>query len=207
MRGLFVAPSRTQRSPTTHDPPGVLEQRSLALPAAIAELGPGGSRAVLDLGPASGRSVDFYSTAFKKMYIADVVSAFMENRTALALEQALPLGGSLRFDLVIAWDLFNFVPPALANSLASLLIDLAHPHTMLFAIRYRRAPLPSAPQRFTIEAAERIVRHPSEPHTPPGYDEVVGKATFARMLSPFKPLHSYRLCCGIDEELFTVHAQ
>lgn len=130
---------------------------------------------VLHLGPALPETLDFLATYRCKVWFADVFSELpldadpedgqsLEDRLARAL--ALPAGE--RFDLVLFWDLCNYLQPAAIEALMRLLRHHWHRGTRGYALAVHNTRAPQRDDTFAIARADTLVLR-SRPSCLPGY--------------------------------------
>lgn len=119
---------------------------------------------VLDLGTAATANIEFLSQLQCKVYVEHLASMLDEinkrqedNYHGPALEdQILIDAGDIGFDVVLAWDLLNYLTPAGLDALVTRLRDFSKHGSLLFALMYNGKQIPSAPARFTVLAEDRL---------------------------------------------------
>lgn len=176
-------------------------QTSLALRHALP-----GSGSVLDLGPAQGGNVTFFASRGCKLFIADLRGSVFstpppsvrKEALLLALDRDLP--GDECFDLILVWDLLNYLSDIEIKLLSERLQTISRENTMLFALISIRKEIPDRPGQYQIVDSERIhyvmgsqFQRPSPQHKEPG---------LARLLPGFKVSSTYLLRNGMQEYLF-----
>lgn len=184
-----------------------LDRHSLALAEVLRTVAAPGKTQVLDLGAASGANVAYLSRHACTLHIADlhrtVGAAEGDNEEALerAFERQLP-GGP--FDLVLAWDLFDYVGRTGLRVLGRLLAERTAPGSLLFALVSFHPRISDRPHRFQIVDPETLrYGDPSGLERPsPGYRE----PDLVRLLPGFEVTGSYLLRHGIQEYLLTRRA-
>ncbi len=138
--------------------------RSLALAALFEEFRKGRKLQVLDLGSAVGSNVEFLSSYGCKLYIEDLYSA-LSSRTSTTegeivgpefFSEFLNLPEDTRFDVVIAWDLFNYLKRKELAYLAVELRRICRPGAFLFALVSILKQVPAQPYRFRIVDEETL---------------------------------------------------
>lgn len=196
---------RTGRSvaPTEVDSPPP-DRHSLALAEVIRTVAAPGKTQVLDLGPANGANVAYLSRYACTLHIADlyrtVGAAEGEHEEALerAFERQLPEGS---FDLVLAWDLFDYLGRTGLQVLGRQLAGRTAPGALLFALVSFHPRISDRPHRFQIVDTETLrYGDPSGLERPaPGYRE----PDLVRLLPGFDVTGSYLLRHGVQEYLLT----
>jgi len=187
--------------------PAPADRHSLALAEVLRAVAAPGKTQVLDLGPANGANVAFLSRYACTLHIADLYRtvglAEGEHEEALerAFERQLPDGP---FDLVLAWDLFDYVGRTGLQVLGRQLADRTRPGSVLFALVSFHPRITDRPHRFQIVNAETLrYGDPSGLERPsPGYRE----PDLVRLLPGFEVSGSYLLRHGIQEYLLTRRA-
>ncbi len=121
---------------------------------------------VLDLGAAATPNIDFLSQLQCKVYVenlASVLDALNAPRaeddshsTPTAAEQILSDAGDVCFDVVLAWDLLNYLTPAALGALVERLRGFSKHGTLLFALMYNSKQIPGAPVVFKVLAEDRL---------------------------------------------------
>lgn len=180
--------------------------RSLAL-AALFEGIRGRKVNVLDLGPAVGSNVEFLSPYGCKLYIEDLYAALSTRTTGdegdLAgpefFAEFLALPEDTRFDVVLAWDLFNYLHRKELAAFSEQLRRYSQKGTLLLSLISYHKQIPAQPYRFKIKDEETLVyerrtaiERPS-PRLAPA--EVTG------LLKGFRVDRSFLLKHGIQEYL------
>ncbi len=194
---------RGSRAPTAPLPTAVPAGRhSLALGALLQRLAANRKTCVLDLGPASGANVAFFSRRPCTLHIADLYRALRSERgmprdaTELdaALTVQLPEGP---FDLILAWDLFDYFDRGQLEVLGRHLAARCQPDALVFAIVSYLHQIPDRPHRFEILHEEGLLYGDASGLTrpAPGYRE----PDLVRMLPGFEVEASYLLRHGVQE--------
>jgi hypothetical protein len=209
MAWFSSARSATVRKEQTRVPTAVepVVRRSLAL-AALFEAIRGRKVTVLDLGSAVGSNVEFLSRYGCKLYIEDLYAA-LASRVATGEEgdaagpefftEFLSVPEGTRFDVVLAWDLFNYLRRKELGFFGELLRRYTEPGAMTFALMSYHKQIPAQPYRFKIQDEERLIydrrtalERPSPRFVP---YEVTG------LLKGFRVDRSFLLQHGIQEYL------
>jgi hypothetical protein len=159
---------------------------------------------ILDLGPALHSNVNFWSRHPCVLYIEDFYRARTgspEETGVIRHQEFLEYEKNLRFDVILAWDLFNYFNLEELASLAEKLESRCQPQSMLFVMASSQLQIPSLPMQFRILDEERIEYRtctetvaPCPRHHP--HD-------LGRILPNFQISHSYLLRNGVQEYIFT----
>jgi hypothetical protein len=188
--------------------PGGEIHQSLAMPALVHGLRSGHHR-ILDLGPAVGTNVDFFSRLPCTLFIADLHEELFP-RTSMGvvrrrdhfpelLEEELPSAES--FDLILAWDLLNYLEAIEIRSLSRRLGKSCAPGSVLFAFINTRKSMPNKPGPFRILDSEQLGYETTASTTraAPSYKE----PDLERMMPEFEVESTFLLRNGMQEYLFS----
>jgi hypothetical protein len=127
---------------------------------------------ILDLGPATPENIDFFGRSHCRLNIADcltdlVTLPFGEDTSDTQLQARvrgmLPPHADRRFDIVLAWDVLNYLDQSVLRALVRDLADSIDHRTQLHAYVYPRQSMPERPSRFRIYADGRLVIQPGGP--------------------------------------------
>ena len=159
---------------------------------------------ILDLGPAVGANVEFLSRLGCKLHIGDLYASRASAGEGEELgqeffEQLFP--ADARLDVVLAWDLFNYLQRKELARLGTLLRRHCRPGALVFALMSIQKQIPAQPIRFRMLEDGQLVyeRRTSLERPGPRYapSEVSGR------LKGFRVDRSFLLRHGIQEYLFT----
>lgn len=135
--------------PEIHASPGLSEL--------LSGLHPERHHHVLDLGPAVGLNISFFSKRFLcSVEVADLyrsLPAAAGDDPAATLDGALPADGET-VDAVLAWDLFNYLEREQIAALARRLAARCRPGAQLFAMVVTGKEMPREPGTYPIREAE-----------------------------------------------------
>jgi hypothetical protein len=162
-----------ESAPGRRPPPATSEYRSLALPVVFRRLDRDRKYRILDLGQAYGVNVDFFSQFPCKLYVADLFRSLRSrlgeptgqtepaeedesSRLSRIFTELLPYGNDTRFDLVLAWDLLNYLEPEQIEALSYRLNRFCQPGTMILAMIAIHREIPARPCGFRILDAETL---------------------------------------------------
>jgi hypothetical protein len=143
-------PVQTEIEPEVH--------KSLAMAALFEEIHKGDKPKILDLGSAVGSNVEFLSHFGCKLYIEDLYAALTARTQGgeggLAgpefFTSFLSIPDDVRFDVVFAWDLFNYLQRQEFAHLGVHLRRLCRSGARLFALMSIQKQIPAQPIRFKI---------------------------------------------------------
>lgn len=159
----------TARHPT---PAAELEERtSLALPLCLRRLNGTEKTVVLDLGPARQENVGFFCGHSCRLFIGDLYSSLVAagaigqpepaSEFASACRAALDLPESTRLDLILTWDLFDYLEPSQISELAKVLHPHVAPTTALYGSVSYLSRIPARPGVFSLLSSDRLAYRPS----------------------------------------------
>jgi hypothetical protein len=184
-----------------------MEYKSLGLSTLLDFMREGGKYAVLDLGQALGVNVDFWSRYPCRLYIEDFYRSYRDAQAArpesaetAVLPDPLPLSADTVFDIILAWDLLNYLSLEEIDALIGRLRPYCRPGTFLFALVSTQAEIPEEPNIFRIVDRERMVygSRTQKTRSSPRYHP----KDLARWLAPFEVASSFLLRNGIQEYVF-----
>lgn len=182
---------------------------SLALNALFHRLRAGRKYNVLDLGPACGTNVEFFSRFSGKIYIEDLHRTlgsfdFLSPEDGLSYESVfrylLPYQKSTRFDLIFAWDLFNYLDRREFLFLMRHLGRFCGEDAMIFALISTNKSIPEQPPRYRIIDQETLScrRKHGILRTCPRYEE----GDLLHMMPSFRVCQSFLMRNGVKEYVF-----
>lgn len=188
--------------------------RSLGLAALLSHFRPDRKLQVLDLGPAIGSNVEFFSQYGCKLYIEDLYAALSartpggsdgEEAGPQFFAEFLPLAADTRIDVVLAWDTFNYLSRKELGHLVRHLRPFCPPGALVFALISILKQVPAQPMRFRIRDNETLLYEPRTAAQRPA-----PRFAPAEMNDLFKGFHvdrSFLLRHGIQEYLFQREAE
>jgi len=165
---------------------------------------------VLELGPVRRDNIEFWSRYCNSVYVADLRSSLP--LTAMAEDSPCPEWADLlrlpegrRFDIILAWDLLNYLQLQDAARLIEYLSPFCRPGTVLFTLIFDQPQMPEAITIYKIVDEQHISyeycgldmracpRHRPRP--------------LAGAMRRFKTSSSFRLRNGIVEYLFAYEGE
>ncbi len=195
----------SQQSPSTGWP----VFRSLALGALLQHLEEGRPYSILDLGPARAGNLDFWVPTARRITFVDYYRTWADRGFAKPeeggsyvplLTQLLSFPADARFDIALAWDIFDYLDHAHVRALVDYIGRSCPPGALLLALISSAAVIPARPTVFQIRDREHLsyengvpARKPSPRYQP---------RDIARMIPGFRVLNSFLLRHGVREYLF-----
>ncbi len=203
------------RTDTPPSQPSSATQKSLCLSALLQALPCDRKISILDLGPARGINIDFWSQVAGKIHIEDFYESYKsipkripsedeeqneEVDQSGIFEQLLIVPPNTRMDVILAWDVFNYLEPCQIEAAARHLGKYCLPGSFLFALIWSTHLMPAEPTAFKILDRERIIyeSHSTGTRTCPRYQP----RDVGRMMVGFRVFNSFILRNGIQEYLF-----
>lgn len=110
---------------------------------------------ILDLGPLSVGTTQAFLQMNCPCYIEDLIEFFSENQQASDIKGALTehlvaKPERIKFDVILCWDLLNFLSTEEIEHLVELLKPNLKPGTLLHAMIYTGATAPARPAKFKL---------------------------------------------------------
>ena len=162
---------------------------------------------ILDLGPLLSANVEFWSRIPCRLHIEDFYADYRERNVGSPdddfesiLQEVLSFDEELRFDVILVWDLFNYLNLNEIDSLIQRLARWCKGGTMLFALISSQPAVPSEPQRFRILDEEQLLVEVRTPETRPNPRHQ--PRDLAKILSRFRVSSSFLLRNGVQEYVF-----
>lgn len=183
-----------------------LTHHSLALKHALRRFRALGGSRVLDLGPALGRNVQFLSTFISKLYIADLYSTLRSQTRRAPLDRAklnkiltrdLSAANQGSVDLILAWDLLNYLDREQVSVVGQHLARLCRRDTLVFLMLSTLQTIPELPGRYLMLDPEtlRCENDCNRERRSPAYKE----PDLEKLMPAFEVETSYLLRNGIQE--------
>jgi hypothetical protein len=181
--------------------------RSLALAELLAELRPEQRLSVLDLGPAVGSNLEFLSERYRcRLRIADLWSSADRGRRiadpdvdpAALMRDLVPADGE-PLDLILGWDLVNYLTKPQIRALAECLAPACRLGARWFVMALAGQRIPREPLTYELrEGGDLVYRDGGEPTRPgPRYRP----AEIDELTPGFRVDRSYLLRHGVQEYL------
>lgn len=192
------------------DPPGpVIDIHSCpGLEEALRGVPDDGSCKVLDLGPSVADNVEFVSSFASYLQIIDAidhspsVTDFVgAGLSRLGVLQSLFERHRRSFNLVLLWDLLNYLSMEQAERLLQSVAELCLPGARLHAIVFATDTMPAVPNRYRIIDGAHLAYEPpttelrGAPDLPP--------AAVEKLLKGFRVEHAFLLKHGVREFVAT----
>ena len=117
---------------------------------------------VLDLGSLVSANIEFLSQFRCKLFIEDLAEGLNElNRLSSEdrltdIHNHLQTYGNTQFDLILVWDLFNYLERRAMAALVEYLIQYSHRDTLMFSLICTRKQMREQPSRFEIVSEQQL---------------------------------------------------
>ncbi len=149
--------------------------RTLALRAALDAIEHIEAPRILDFGSASGDNVSFFSQVGGRMEILDLYSRLSERRFDDDALREVVAGASASdepFDLILAWDVLDYLSREQIRALFAMLAHRRAPGTRILLSLCYAKDMPMHPRGYRIESAEILAFEPVRAMRPsPRYQE------------------------------------
>jgi hypothetical protein len=180
--------------------------RSPTLKALVSRLSSEASYHILDLGVASGANVEFFSRFSGRLQIADLpdtlasekLRSLLQSDPAAAFRRLLPVTWK-PFEVVLAWDVLNYLSRDEFRCLAEHVAGLCRPGALMFALISTQKEMSGLPRVFKIVDEQTLLLQPQttavqpSPRFPP--------AEVERLMSGFSVVQSVVMRHGVREYL------
>jgi hypothetical protein len=174
-----------------------VERSAPGIAALFSELREDGSHAVLDLGSATETNFELYSRYARRIRFADLLTAPLRGEPWEGALRSLSSRSGRPYDIVLAWNLFDLMPPPKRRPLVERLARLTAPGARLYVLVDSSGGHTTQPLRFAIRGMDRVAQravggaHPAGPELLP--------AEVERLLRPFEVTHAFTLRLGYRE--------
>jgi hypothetical protein len=186
---------------------------SLGLQALCQRIRESGVCDILELGPARNKNLDFWSRFNPSIFIADLRSSLpfplppMEGTDSEASEiptldwgKILSLPMDRSYNVILAWDLFNYLEISAVSSLIRYLSRYCRPGTLLFSLIFDQKQMPEEITVYRIIDESHLAYETSSTviRTCPRHQP----RTLAGVMSNFCTADSFRLRNSIIEYIY-----
>src|SRR5690606_41282598 len=141
--------------------------RSYGLEKICAHLRTVKNAAVLNLGSKATHSGDFFLDYADQVYVEDIIPSLIEPSVTSEIQirqHALNYKSDIKFDVVLAWDLFNFCSHAHLVAIYEKLHPHLHSDTHIFTFFYAGREKPARPQKCYVLDDKNIALVPLPTH-------------------------------------------
>ena len=177
--------------------PPPVERSAPGIAALFGNLREDGSHAVLDLGPAAESSFRLYSRFARLIRFAGILEAPLRGETWTEALRLLPENVETPFDLVLAWNLLDRVPPELRSLVVERLAGITVQGARLYVLVDASRDRTPQPLRFTLPGLDRVCQQAVGDPYPAG--ALLLPAEVKRLLEPFRVVQAFTLKDGFRE--------
>ena len=183
--------------------------KSLGLNALLDTVRGDRSYSILDLGPALEDNVRFWSQFSCWLHIQDFYRSYREWKAAVEPEEEckeaafsvlLPFSDDTVFDIILAWDLFNYFDLQELEVLVQRLSRWCRPGTRLFVLISSLPNISVSPTMFRILNREQMIHEIRSQETRPCPRHQ--PRDIARLMARFTVSCSFLMRHGIQEYVF-----
>lgn len=181
--------------------------KSLALGLLLRQLPGGRQPKILDLGPAVGANVQFLAGLGCRIWVADLFRTLRSGEgdglqsdlgsLDKLLARHLPSSDETGYDLILAWDLFNYFTREEIELVGTHLTRICRPMGSVFAMVSTTRQISDHPLRFSIADTEHLVYDGDSSHRRPAPHYT--QTDLERLLPGFEVETSFLLRNGIQE--------
>ncbi len=183
---------------------------SLALSNLVEPLKREGKHHVLDLGPACGPTVAFFTGFRCKVYVADLLDALGPKPTAAGetgrapplVDQRPLIEDGTHLDIILAWDVLNYLQPNILLALFGQLRPFCRRGTLMHALIWGHSEIPAEPMAFRITDQRHVTYELSSTATKSG--PRYAPREMERLMAGFRVTRSYLLRNGMQEFVFSL---
>jgi hypothetical protein len=205
MMGWF---QKKKPAPSPDEPVQPQPQKSLALNGLFHQFREGRKYRVLDLGPAVAKNVEFFAQVRCRLQIEDLYGTlssfdYFSPEDGFSYEAVMgylmPFHRSASFDVILAWDLPNYLDREVLRHLIQHLSRSCRSGTLLFMWVATSRYIPETPLRFQILDEETLLcsGHGSVLRPSPHYEA----SDLTRLMPRFRVCNSFALRNGYREYL------
>ena len=200
---------RAGAAPQERTPASDAQFSSLALGMLMEHVGGRRDCRVLDLGPGFGANVEFLSRFSSRLFIEDLYRTLTSighpytgaDRVYCPLFQALlPDPGRTHIDLVLLWDLLDYLDRDDIRRLSAHIAALGRSGTLLYGLVSTRQKIPETPASYKIVDAGNIVCRPTSTGQRDGPRH--SQVRLLELMRGFRVKRSFLLRNGMQEYLF-----
>ena len=185
---------------------GPTPYRSLGLEMLLREISRGRKQHILDLGYPTGSNLEYFASRMPcRFYVGDLYRVVhgggaTKQDIAGVLDSFIPSGRDVCFDIILGWDVFNYLDREALGALMAALAPYCGAGTLLFTLISTQEEIPAQPLRFKVLDEGHLIYEQltAETVTCPRFTA----GALERILPEFSVLRSFLLRNGIQEFLF-----
>lgn len=186
---------------------------SLALSTIYKHLATLSNPRILDLGQPNEQKVQYYSALSKKIYFEDLCSQSVllhdaqksatspdKSECSALFDEQLHISAQGKFDLIMVWDLFNYLSSSELKNLCIQLEPLLEANTKIYALLWTKNQIPDRPLIFKPDP-QQLIAFEAQSLQERAYNPI-RKPVIAKELTSFRRVSSTLLKNGFEEYLF-----
>jgi hypothetical protein len=156
-----------------------------------------GQHTLLDLGTASAANLDAYGRYADRVRFAGLVGGPVPDEGWAKRLAGVPSFPGRPYDLIVAWNLFDFVPKGDRRLVVDHLVRIAAPRARLYLVVDMSGEGTVEPARYTLLEGGRLASEPVGSPVPAA--PALLPAAVERLLDPFRVEHAFTLRSGQRE--------
>ncbi|MDH5546936.1 MAG: hypothetical protein OEZ43_15185 [Gammaproteobacteria bacterium] len=176
----------------------------LALREMFSRLPGGRPIKVLDLGMAWNSNIQFFSNFRAHLFVEDLFrwkTRMESKKTGQSITDLLqPYPQGLQFDVILFWDLFDYLSNKELEALIQHLTPFCKRGTLMFFVTSTLEKIPSQPAIFKIIDAEHLLYETTTSAVSQGRQH--RQAGIQRLLPGFRLVRAFRMSNGMEEYLY-----
>ncbi|MDH5230473.1 MAG: methyltransferase domain-containing protein [Gammaproteobacteria bacterium] len=184
------------------------EYNFLALNVLFSQLQANKKYNILDMGPANGMNLDFFSNFRCKIFIEDLYQSRQEYVDSIAgpgktfniVDVLLKYDSDVRFDVILFWDLFDYLEVEELKTLIKHISKFCSKGSMMFFITSGMDNIPQEPAVFRILDKQHLQYENHSPTNRRGHG--YRQSMYKNLLPGFKLYRGFRMSTGMEENLF-----
>jgi len=158
---------------------------------------------VLDLGSKVTRSSDFLHGYAEQVFVEDLAPSLMTlsdtDQSAIRLH-AMRYHQDIKFDVIFAWDLFNYASRTQLEMIHQKLLPHCHQHTKILAFFYTGSEVPIRPQKCYIVDDKNIALVPAPKQISVGNE--LSAVALLKVFKQFNLANTYILRPGMHRGIY-----
>jgi hypothetical protein len=206
----MARPFRSNRSSGANGGDENVVRHSLALPFVFEQLRRRPGQGVLDLGPAAGSNLETLAALGCRLHVTDLYRGLTEANAAhgandgsfaQVCDDLLPAAGGQPYEVILAWDVLDYLGRPELAALMQRLIPLCRSGTELYCMVSIRRQIPARPLAYRILAPDRLAAVGAQEANRPG--PRYHQPDLLRAMPGFEVRKSFLLRHGMQEYLLT----
>ena len=180
--------------------------RSYAMAAIFAHLKSQNKPKLLDLGLKNKHNYEFFLPETDELYCENLLTKFTQKDCLSGGD--LNFDEQLKFDVVLLWDILNFLSPQQISETFNKLRPFLHSNSQIHGILYSGSESPSSPQHFYLQHSDSLVIYASHKEAS---KQSITSSTILRTVNFLQPNGTFifreGMQRGIIEHIFAIKPQ